>query len=79
MLISRPRSPPSYHPCKLFFEVFQAKKLFKIHKFSRCAHLLHEGVRYPCLQCDYAATKASDLKRHVENKHAGGLVSLSSL
>ena len=26
----------------------------------------HEDVRYPCSQCDYAATRASHLMRHVE-------------
>ena len=30
-------------------------------------------MRYPCLQCDYAATKAGNLKRHVENEHEGVL------
>ena len=30
---------------------------------------IHEGVRYPCKQCEYAATQAGDLKRHVESKH----------
>ena len=26
-------------------------------------------MRYPCSQCEYAATTASHLKRHVESKH----------
>ena len=29
----------------------------------------HERGRYPCLYCEHAATRASDLKRHVESKH----------
>ena len=28
-------------------------------------------MRYPCYQCDYAATRASHLKRHIESKHEG--------
>ena len=31
----------------------------------------HEGVRYPCSQCEYIATQASNLKVHVEYKHEG--------
>ena len=29
----------------------------------------YEGVRYPCDKCEYAATKLSSLKIHVEIKH----------
>ena len=28
-------------------------------------------MRYPCPNCDFAATKASHLKKHVESKHEG--------
>jgi len=28
-------------------------------------------VRYPCPQCEHAATTASALKKHVEYKHEG--------
>ena len=28
-------------------------------------------MRYPCDKCEYAATKASNLKEHVEKKHEG--------
>jgi len=28
-------------------------------------------VRYPCSHCDYVATQASNLKKHVESKHEG--------
>ena len=31
----------------------------------------HEGIRYPCDQCDYTATQASHLNRHKESKHEG--------
>ena len=31
----------------------------------------HEGVRYPCNKCEYAATTASNIKRHIEIKHEG--------
>jgi hypothetical protein len=34
---------------------------------------MHEGVRYPCSECNYAATTAWDLKKHVENKHIIGV------
>ena len=32
---------------------------------------IHEGVRYPCLQCEYASTTSGHLKRHVKSKHEG--------
>ena len=28
-------------------------------------------MRYPCSKCDFAATRANVLKKHVENKHEG--------
>ena len=28
-------------------------------------------MRYPCNQCEYAATAASRLKNHIESKHEG--------
>ena len=28
-------------------------------------------MRYPCSQCEYIATQASALKRHIESKHEG--------
>jgi len=30
---------------------------------------IHEGVRYPCSKCEFAATTAGVLKTHVESKH----------
>ena len=29
----------------------------------------HEGVQFPCDQCDYKATKQGNLLRHVKSKH----------
>ena len=31
----------------------------------------HEGIRYPCDQCDYASTTTTHLERHKEYKHEG--------
>ena len=31
----------------------------------------HEGIRYQCDQCKYAATTTSELKIHKESKHEG--------
>ena len=31
----------------------------------------HEGIRYPCDECKYAAKRVFDLKRHKEYKHEG--------
>ena len=30
---------------------------------------IHEGVRYPCDQCDYRATQPGNVKRHETLKH----------
>ena len=30
---------------------------------------IHEGVRYPCDQCDYKATQKGSLKRHKKSNH----------
>ena len=37
-----------------------------LHKESK-----HEGIRYPCNECEYTATVAGKLRRHKENKHKG--------
>ena len=42
------------------------KKALKSHKESK-----HEGIRYPCDQCEYAATRLGHLKSHKESKHEG--------
>ena len=31
----------------------------------------HEGIRYPCDQCEYSATQISNLKIHKKTKHGG--------
>ena len=30
-----------------------------------------EGVKYPCVNCEYAATSTWNLKKHVESKDEG--------
>jgi len=42
------------------------KYLFVMFKKSK-----HEGSRYPCPQCEHAATTTGNLKLHVESKHEG--------
>ena len=37
-----------------------------MHKKSK-----HEGIRYPCDQCDHAAITLANLKHHKESKHEG--------
>ena len=32
---------------------------------------IHEGVKFPCEQCDYKATQKGDLLRHIKSKHQG--------
>ena len=29
----------------------------------------HEGIKYPCNQCNYQATQKGDLKKHTQRKH----------
>ena len=31
----------------------------------------HEGIKYPCDQCEYSAVNLSNLKQHKEIKHEG--------
>ena len=31
----------------------------------------HEGIKYPCDQCEYAITSTTNLKQHKESKHEG--------
>ena len=33
--------------------------------------LKHQGVKYPCDQCDYKATVKNDLLRHIKSRHEG--------
>ena len=39
------------------------------HHMLRHVRYKHEGVKYPCKQCAYEATKQSSLKRHIKFKH----------
>ena len=32
---------------------------------------IHEGIKYPCNQCDYQATQQGSLKTHIQSKHEG--------
>ena len=36
----------------------------------------HDGVRYPCDQCDFMATRKADVKRHKQTKHKGNGICL---
>ena len=36
--------------------------ILKVHVES-----VHEGVRYPCSQCEFGTTTANDLRRHVKS------------
>ena len=40
---------------------------------------IHEGVRYPCEQCEYSSTTARNLKSHIENKHEGVDIHVTSV
>ena len=31
----------------------------------------HEGARYPCDNCEFAATTSGSLKSHIKSKHRG--------
>ena len=32
---------------------------------------IHEGVRYPCNQCEYSAAQPGNLKIHIQSIHEG--------
>ena len=40
-------------------------------KFVMLTHYrsVHEGIKYPCDQCDYQATDSGNLQRHIQSKH----------
>ena len=46
------------------------KKQYKT-KISLSAHMksVHQGIKYPCKQCEYKATQQSSLKKHFESVH----------
>ena len=41
------------------------------HDMLRHVRNKHEGVKYPCSQCDYKATKQYHLKIHIKSVHEG--------
>ena len=52
-------------PCDLCNKTYNVKKSLTRHKQT------HEGVRYPCNQCDYKATLSSNLITHIKSQHEG--------
>lgn len=59
--------------CDLFlgfwFHPFIFTRFFSLKKISK--KNVHEGITYPCRQCDYAATTAAHLKNHKKSCHEG--------
>ena len=45
-------------------KVFSTKTNMGKHYRSK-----HEGIKYPCNQCDYQATRKDHLKTHIQSKH----------
>ena len=41
------------------------------HGLYRHRKSKHEGVKYPCAECNYIATTSSHLKRHIAGQHEG--------
>ena len=39
------------------------------NKCIKKKEIKHEGVRYPFCKCEYAATTANDVNKHMESKH----------
>ena len=37
--------------------------LFEVHHIEN----KHEGIRYPCLECDFVSTSAGGLKIHIDS------------
>ena len=48
-----------------------------VHEATEQCHLqthiqsLHDGIKYPCNQCDYQAKRLGHLREHIESKHEG--------
>ena len=42
------------------------------HRYVMLKHYrsVHEGIKYPCNQCDYQATQQSSLQTHIAAKHS---------
>ena len=63
--------PPSKQP-KYQCTIRNAKpKESKAKNIRHHKELKHEGVKYPCDQCDYVATNSSNQKRHKNAMHEG--------
>lgn len=57
------------------------KKKYKMHQCEECSYTgsttalkyhvqaVHQGIKYPCDQCEFSATSTSYLKKHKEVKH----------
>ena len=45
---------------------FSYKAGLHTHKKS-----IHEGLKYPCNQCNYIGTRKDSPKRHINNAHGG--------
>ena len=52
--------------CPEYEKVYSKKGPTMIHYKSK-----HEGVRYPCNQCDYQASYRSHLQNHIQSAHEG--------
>ena len=61
--ISRPSDSSQ---CPLCNAVFSHRKHMLRHVRNK-----HEGVKYPCSQCDYKATQQNNLKIHIKAVHEG--------
>ena len=51
--------------------VINAKIPLRCSAISRDRNATHDGVRYPCDQCEYISTQPSNLKLHKESKLQG--------
>ena len=49
----------------------RAKRFCTDHKEAASYNNTHNEIRYPCDQCEYAATKRSNLKLHKKSLHKG--------
>ena len=48
----------------------ECRKVFSL-KANMLQHYrsVHQGIKYPCNQCDYQATKRGNLQKHIQRKH----------
>ena len=52
------------YPCNPCGKRFANRNAQNRHK-----RIIHEGLRYPCLECDYQGTQAHSLRHHIKKKH----------